>query len=86
MSRDEQSSRLAPALLESTIDLQRLHAIWSPMLACVSHGLRLWASVSLALFVAYQLELDNAYWAAATASVVCQPGLGASLRKADTAA
>ena len=51
------------------------------MLTCISYGLRLWASVSLALFVAYQLELDNAYWAAATASVVCQPGLGASLRK-----
>jgi len=26
-------------------------------------GLRLWASVCLALYVAFWLELDNAYWA-----------------------
>jgi uncharacterized membrane protein YccC len=44
-------------------------------------GLRLWASVSLALLVAYWLQLDDAYWAGASASVVAQPGLGASLRK-----
>ena len=81
MSRDELSSRFTPAFREGSIDVQRLHAMWSSMLIRFSYGLRLWASVSLALFVAYQLELDNAYWAAATASVVCQPGLGASLRK-----
>src|SRR5215470_17773725 len=44
-------------------------------------GLRLWASVCLALYVAFSLELDNAFWAATTAAVVCQPQLGASLRK-----
>jgi uncharacterized membrane protein YccC len=44
-------------------------------------GLRLWASVCLALYVAFWLELDNAYWAANTAAIVCQPKLGASLRK-----
>jgi uncharacterized membrane protein YccC len=44
-------------------------------------GLRLWASVCLALFVAFELELDNAYWAGASAAIVCQPHLGASLRK-----
>ncbi len=44
-------------------------------------GLRLWASVCLALYVAFWLELDNAYWAGATAAIVCQPHLGASLRK-----
>jgi uncharacterized membrane protein YccC len=44
-------------------------------------GLRLWASVCLALFVAFWLELDNAFWAGATAATVCQPQLGASLRK-----
>jgi uncharacterized membrane protein YccC len=44
-------------------------------------GLRLWASVCLALYVAFWLELDNAYWAANTAAIVCQPHLGASLRK-----
>jgi uncharacterized membrane protein YccC len=44
-------------------------------------GLRLWASVCLALYVAFWLELDNAFWAANTAAIVCQPHLGASLRK-----
>src|SRR6516164_2949586 len=44
-------------------------------------GLRLWASVCLALYVAFCLELDNAFWAGTTAAIVCQPHLGASLRK-----
>src|SRR5208282_5362792 len=44
-------------------------------------GLRLWVSVSLALYVAFWLELPNAYWAGTTAAIVCQPHLGASLRK-----
>src|ERR1700687_2433042 len=44
-------------------------------------GLRLWASVCLALFVAFWLELDNPFWAGASAAIVCQPQLGASLRK-----
>jgi uncharacterized membrane protein YccC len=44
-------------------------------------GLRLWASVCLALYVAFWLELDNAFWAGTTAAIVCQPQLGASLRK-----
>jgi uncharacterized membrane protein YccC len=44
-------------------------------------GLRLWASVCLALWVAFWLELDNPFWAGTSAAVVCQPHLGASLRK-----
>ena len=44
-------------------------------------GLRLWASVCLALFVTFWLELDNGYWAGTSAAIVCQPNLGASLRK-----
>src|SRR3984893_3053108 len=44
-------------------------------------GLRLWASACLALYVAFWLELDNAFWAGTTAAIVCQPSLGASLRK-----
>lgn len=44
-------------------------------------GLRLWASVSLALYVAFWLELDNPVWASTSAAIVCQPHLGASLRK-----
>ena len=44
-------------------------------------GLRLWASVCLALYLAFWLQLENAAWAATTAGLVCQPHLGASLRK-----
>jgi uncharacterized membrane protein YccC len=44
-------------------------------------AMRLWASVCLALFVAFWLELDSPYWAGGTAAIVCQPQLGASLRK-----
>jgi len=42
---------------------------------------RLWASVCLALFVAFWLQLDSSFWAGASAAVVCLPQLGASLRK-----
>ncbi len=41
----------------------------------------MWAAVSLALYVAFWLELDNPYWAGLSAAIVCQPQLGASLRK-----
>jgi uncharacterized membrane protein YccC len=44
-------------------------------------GLRLWAAVCLALYIAFWLELDSPSWAGTTAAVVCQPRLGASLRK-----
>src|ERR1700691_498635 len=44
-------------------------------------ALRLWASVCLALFIAFWLELDNPFWAGASAAAVCQPQLGAALRK-----
>jgi uncharacterized membrane protein YccC len=44
-------------------------------------GLRLWVSVILALYIAFWLQLDNAYWAGTSAAIVCQPKLGASLRK-----
>src|SRR5258708_14387912 len=44
-------------------------------------GLRMWASVCLALYVAFSLELENPFWAGASAAIVCQPQLGASLRK-----
>ena len=56
---------------------QALRAASPPLL----FGLRLWASVCLALYIAFWLELDNAYWAGASAAAVCQPHLGASLRK-----
>src|SRR6201982_2090634 len=44
-------------------------------------GLRLCASVCLALFVAFWLQLDDPFWAGTSAAIVCQPQLGASLRK-----
>src|SRR5712675_27935 len=44
-------------------------------------GLRLWAAVCLALYIAFWLQLGNAYWAGTSAAIVCQPSLGASLRK-----
>src|SRR5439155_7205605 len=53
-------------------------AAWGPPIA---FGLRLWISVCLALYVAFWLELDNPFWAGTSAAVVCQPQLGASLRK-----
>jgi uncharacterized membrane protein YccC len=45
------------------------------------HGLRLWASVCLALYIAYWLQLDNPFWAGTSAGIACQPTVGASLRK-----
>jgi Fusaric acid resistance protein family len=50
-------------------------------LSTLAFGLRMWASVCLALYVAFWLELDNPFWAGTTAAIVCQPQLGASLRK-----
>ena len=44
-------------------------------------GLRLWASVCLALYVTFWLELENPFWAGTSAAIVSQPQLGASLRK-----
>ena len=45
-------------------------------------ALRFWASVCVSLYVAFQLEFPEPSWAATTAAIVCQPALGASLRKA----
>ena len=54
-----------------------LRAAGAPLL----FGVRLWLSVCLALYVAFWLELPNAYWAGTSAAIMCQPHLGASLRK-----
>src|ERR1700722_9158453 len=61
----------APRLMDA------LSAAGAPLL----FGVRMWASVCLALFVAFWLELDNPFWAGTSAAIVCQPQLGASLRK-----
>jgi uncharacterized membrane protein YccC len=47
----------------------------------LTHAARAAASVCLALYIAFWLELDNPYWAGTSAAIVCQPHLGASLRK-----
>ena len=44
-------------------------------------GLRLWTAVCLALYVAFWLQLDDAQWAGISAAIICQPSVGASLRK-----
>src|SRR6204780_3524345 len=69
------TSATSPRLRGSLTDA--LTAAGAPLL----FGLRLWASVCLALFIAFWLELDNPFWAGASAAIVCQPQLGASLRK-----
>ncbi|WP_407180143.1 FUSC family protein [Bradyrhizobium sp. STM 3562] len=45
-------------------------------------GARLWLSLCLGLLIAFWLQLDNPSWAGASAAIVSQPQLGASLRKA----
>jgi uncharacterized membrane protein YccC len=62
----------------SAAPLQRALGTATPALI---FGLRLSASVCLALYIAFWLQLDNAYWAGASAAAVSQPILGASLRK-----
>ena len=67
-----------PAISGSGVSLtERLRAATPALL----FGLRLWASVCLSLYVAFALELSEPSWAATTAALVCQPVLGASLRK-----
>src|SRR5882757_6981577 len=68
--------RGAPVRLSATFS-DALSGAGSPLL----FGLRMWASVCLALYIAFWLELDNPWWAGTSAAIVCQPQLGASLRK-----
>src|SRR6516225_3810440 len=60
---------------------QRFAALFWAAKSLLLFGLRLWASVCLALYIAFSLELDNAYWAGTSAAIVCVPSVGASLRK-----
>lgn len=62
-------------------DSKRLRHAWQAAGPPLLFGLRSWASVCLALYVVFWLQLDNAYWAGTSAAIVCQPQLGASLRK-----
>ena len=73
----------------SRTPLRKLWAQWSAALTSAGRGggrpllfgLRLWISVCLALYVAFYLKLDNEYRASLSAAIICQPELGASLRK-----
>jgi uncharacterized membrane protein YccC len=70
------ANRVAVASRQSAL-VDALRSAGEPLL----FGVRLWGSVCLALLVAFALELDNPFWAGTSAAVVCQPQLGASLRK-----
>lgn len=66
---------------------QSIHALrvgtpaFRARLPAILFALRLSASVCLALYIAFWFQLDAPYWAGTSASIVAQPGLGASLRK-----
>src|SRR6266851_4638923 len=65
----------------SWADARRLASALQSAAPALLFGLRLWAATCLALYIAFWLQLDNAYWAGTSAVIVCQPSLGASLRK-----
>lgn len=70
------------ASLSATAILDQVRSSAPAWQAALLHGLRTAAAVSIALGLAFWLQLDNAYWAGTTAAIVCQPVLGSSLRKA----
>jgi uncharacterized membrane protein YccC len=75
-------TELPPAHADAVMSwVDRRSAALKASVPALLFGLRLWASVCLALYIAFWLELDTPSWAGATAAIVCQPHLGASLRK-----
>jgi Fusaric acid resistance protein family len=81
------TSSIAPSAADpvlkrgSPLDARRLDSVLRAAGPPLLFGLRLWASVCLALYVAFWLQLDDPFWAGTSAAIVCQPQLGASLRK-----
>ena len=63
------------------LDIAQLAGALRSAIPALVFGLRLWAAVCLALYVAFWLQLDDAQWAGTSAAIVCQPTLGASLRR-----
>ncbi len=72
----------AGAILRASAVLHAIRSSAPTWQAALLHGLRTAAAVSIALGLAFWLQLDDAYWAGTTAAIVCQPVLGSSLRKA----
>jgi uncharacterized membrane protein YccC len=62
-------------------EVRRLVRVLPSAVPALLFGLRLWAAVCMSLYIAFWLELDNAFWAGTSAAIVCLPRLGASLRK-----
>ena len=61
---EHRGARLTPDLLLrpiATLDMARLEQPLRVAGPALLYGLRLWASVCLALYVAFWLELDNAF-------------------------
>ena len=75
------SHLLHTVTVSAPTDARWLRTAWAATRSPLAFGLRLWVSVCLSLYVAFWLELDNPYWAGTTAALVCQPHLGASLRR-----
>src|SRR5208337_3978538 len=50
-------------------------------LPAILYGVRIAASASIALYIAFFLQMDQPSWAGTTAVIVAQPALGAALRK-----
>ena len=71
----------APQQWSGIVDARRLTEAVNIAGPPLLFGLRMWASVCLALYIAFWLELSEPFWAGASAAIVCQPHLGASLRK-----
>jgi hypothetical protein len=78
---DRTALRAGDPLLRSHVifDTKRLREALRRAGPPLIFGLRLWTSVYLALYVAFRLELDNAFSAGTMAAIVSQPQLGASL-------
>ncbi|MGH7086922.1 MAG: FUSC family protein [Acetobacteraceae bacterium] len=74
-------SPLSPTRSEASSILTRLAAALRAATPALLHGLRLWASGCLALYLAFWLEIGTPYLAGVTAIIVCLPSIGASLRR-----
>ena len=80
MSEIPEGARPAGQSQTDLLNPAQLAAALRSVVPALLFGLRLWAAVCLSLYIAFWLQLDNAYWAGASAAIVCQPSLGASLR------